>query len=126
MEIQTIKDNALITLKMLLGIGDDGQDSLLSFLIDDAVNMIFGYCRIEILPRQIESLVPMIAADVYRANNYGDTSPAEDIKSITQGDRSVTLESSRPTTETILRNYYARLNPYVNRRGRVPSEVKTV
>ena len=54
------------TLKMLLGIKDDEQDSLLSFLIEDTVNMIMAYCHIDILPRQLESLVPKISADMYR------------------------------------------------------------
>lgn len=47
------------TLKMLLGIKDDEQDSLLSFLIEDTVNMIMAYCHIDVLPRQLESLVPI-------------------------------------------------------------------
>ena len=47
---------------MLLGIKDDEQDSLLSFLIEDTVNMIMAYCHIDVLPRQLESLVPKIAA----------------------------------------------------------------
>ena len=41
------------TLKMLLGIKDDEQDSLLSFLIEDTVNMIMAYCHIDVLPRQL-------------------------------------------------------------------------
>ena len=49
---------------MLLGIKDDEQDSLLSFLIEDTVNMIMAYCHIDVLPRQLESLVPKIAADM--------------------------------------------------------------
>jgi len=44
---------------MLLGIKDDEQDSLLSFLIEDTVNMIMAYCHIDVLPRQLESLVPI-------------------------------------------------------------------
>ena len=41
------------TLKMLLGIKDDEQDSLLSFLIEDTVNMIMAivilmYCHVSL------------------------------------------------------------------------------
>lgn len=56
---------------MLLGIKDDEQDSLLSFLIEDTVNMIMAYCHIDVLPRQLESLVPKIAADMYRIKAMG-------------------------------------------------------
>lgn len=56
---------------MLLGIKDDEQDGLLSFLIDDTINMIMSYCHIEVLPCQLESLVPKIAADMYRIKAMG-------------------------------------------------------
>ena len=88
MEEQNLNE-ALGTLKMLLGIKDDEQNSLLSFLIEDTVNMILGYCRIEVLPRQLESLVPTIAADAYRAKGYGQTAAPEVVKSISEGDSSV-------------------------------------
>ena len=66
---------------MLLGIKDDEQDSLLSFLIEDTVNMIMAYCHIDVLPRQLESLVPKIAADMYRAKGYGDSkSPRAEVR----------------------------------------------
>ena len=56
---------------MLLGIKDDEQDSLLSFLIEDTVNMIMAYCHIDVLPRQLESLVPKIAAEAQRIKAMG-------------------------------------------------------
>lgn len=113
----------LIRLKLLLGIDDDSKDALLSMLIEDTINMILGYCRIETLPRQLESFVPIIAADIYRAKGYGAENAPEDIKSISQGERSVSMESKRPDEKTILEDYKARLAPYRNRKGRVPSEV---
>ena len=67
---------------MLLGIKDDEQDNLLSFLIDDTVNMIMAYCHIDVLPRQLESLVPKIAADMYRAKGYGDSKSPEVVKTV--------------------------------------------
>lgn len=121
MEEQNLNE-ALGTLKMLLGIKDDEQNSLLSFLIEDTVNMILGYCRIDILPRQLESLVPTIAADAYRAKGYGKAAAPEVVKSISEGDRSVSYAETNPDND-FLSNYYNRLNPFRSRKGRVPSDV---
>ncbi len=109
-------------LKMLLGITDESKDELLSFLIDDVVNLILGYCRICFLPRPLESLVPVIAADMYRAKGYGGESAPEIVKSISEGQRSVSFDSKTPDGD-FLTNYYDRLKPFVNRRGKVPSDV---
>ena len=38
------KANALETAKMLLGIEGDCRDNLLSFLIEDNINLILNYC----------------------------------------------------------------------------------
>lgn len=112
-------------LKMLLGIKDDEQDSLLSFLISNTVDMILGYCRIEILPRQLESLVPVIAADYYRAKGYGQESAPEMVKSISEGERSVTYAETNSDSD-FFASYHDRLKPFINRRGRLPSETQSV
>lgn len=114
-------NSALGALKMLLGIKDNEQDSLLSFLIDDTVNMILGYCRIEVLPRQLESLVPTIAVDMYRAKGYGHETAPEVVKSISEGERSVSYAETNPDND-FFANYHDRLKPYINRKGRVPSD----
>lgn len=121
--MEQMTTEALKTLKMLLGIEDDKQDSLLSFLIDDTVNLILGYCRIEILPRQLESLVPVIAADMYRRKGYGSTEAPERIQSVTQDKRSVSFKNSSDTdTDEFLKEYEMRLKPFKCRKGRLPSE----
>lgn len=125
MEEQNL-NNALGTLKMLLGIRDDEQNSLLSFLIEDSVNAVLAYCRIEVLPRQLESVVPALAADMYRAKGYGKTEAPSVVKSISQGERSISYADNNLSNDSILTNYYKRLNPFRNRKGRVPSDVKSV
>lgn len=119
--METVKNEALERLKMLLGINESEQDGLLSFLIDDTINLILGYCRISILPRQLESLVPTIAADMYRAKGYGQETAPEIVKSISEGENSVSYESTTPNSN-FLSNYFERLNPFRNRRGYVPSD----
>ncbi len=106
---------------MLLGIKDDEQDGLLSFLINDTINMIMSYCHIEVLPRQLESLVPKIAADMYRIKGYGDSKSPEVVKSRSEGERSVTYAEN--DNDEIFSNYYKRLDPFRKRKGRVPSDV---
>lgn len=115
-------NNALGTLKMFLGIKDNEQDGLLSFLIEDTANLILGYCRIDILPRQLESLVPVIAADMYRAKGYGASDAPAVVKSISEGERSVSYADTNPDNK-FFENYYDRLKPFRNRKGRVPSEL---
>lgn len=119
--MEAIKEEALSTLKILLGIEDDSKDTLLFFLIDDVVNMILGYCRIEVLPRQLESLVPMIASDMYRAKGYGREAAPEVVKSVSEGENSVSFDTVSPKDD-YLTNYYKRLNPFRNRRGFTPSD----
>lgn len=116
------REEALERLRMLLGIEDNERDGLLFFLIDDTVDMILGYCRIEILPRQLESLVPVIAADSYRAKGYGQTDAPEVVKSISEGERSITFENIY-NTDDFIKEYETRLKPFINRSGRVPSDI---
>ena len=119
--MENFKNEAVSTVKMLLGIENNEQDSLLSFLIEDCVNLILGYCRIEILPRQLESLVPVITADLYRDKGYGKETAPEIIKSISEGENSVSYDSENSNGD-FLSNYYKRLNPFKNKRGYVPSD----
>ena len=120
---ETKLNEARERLKLLLGIKDSDSDELLSFLIEDTVNMILGYCRIDILPRQLESLVPTIAADMYRRKGYGQTEAPQTIKSVTEDKRSVSFENNLTDTDEFLKEYETRLKPFVCRKGRVPSDV---
>lgn len=115
---------ALSTLKMLLGIEDSEQDSLLSFLIGDAENLILGHCQIDFIPRQLESLVPKIAADMYRAKGYGSAEAPQIVKSVSQDKRTVSFSENNTSTEDFLKSYIQRLKPFVRKRGRVPSDIR--
>lgn len=109
-------------LKMLLGITDSEQDSLLQFLLDEVRDMICGYCRIDEVPTKLESLIPVIAADLYRCKGYGETEAPQAVSSLTQDKKTVSFQKNE-TESDLLSNYYRRLRPFINRRGRVPSEV---
>lgn len=118
--IEEILNNA----KMLAGIsfaqengqtdeGDGSADDKLTFYINDIIDAILAYCRIEFLPKQLYGLVAQIAAKMYE-------SEGSNIKSLTEGGRRVEFELSAPS---VIGDYYDRLKPFVNIAGRVPSEV---
>ncbi len=68
----------------------------------------------------------MIAADVYRAKGYGSEAAPKIEKSVTEGNRSVSFDSSGLSELEILDKFHSRLKPYINRRGKVPSDVGKV
>ena len=109
-------------LKMLLGITDSEQDNLLQFLLDEVRDMICGYCRIDEVPTKLESLIPVIAADLYRCKGYGTTDTPQTVSAITEDRQTISFHKNE-TESDLLSNYHRRLSPFINRRGRVPSEV---
>ena len=116
------KANALETAKMLLGIEGDCRDNLLSFLIEDNINLILNYCRITDFPQELESLLPVMTADRYRRASYGQEIADKVVKSETQGSVSKSYEDSTANDSHFLNNYRERLKPLINRKGRVPSD----
>lgn len=117
------QEEAVAKTKLLLGIQDESKDGILEFIYTDCVNLILGYCRIETLPEKLESLVPAMMAKSYRINGYG-AETHKVVASITQGSRSETYEASNANDTNLLNDYIARLKPFVNRRGRVPSDIE--
>lgn len=108
--------------KLLLGIKDDSQKEILSFITDDAINAVLAHCKIKELTQNMLSLVSQIVFSAYRENGYGTQEVPEDVKSISEGDRSITIER-RKDMDAILCDFEKRLKPFVNKRGKLPSEV---
>lgn len=113
----------LRNVKMLLGIADNASDGILELLIDDTITAALAYCRIEVLPYQLIGLVAQMTVKSYRANGYGTAEAPAEIKSISEGDRSISFEEKNGANG-ILNDYEARLKPFVNVKGRVPSDIK--
>lgn len=113
----------LTTLKRLLGIEDNKQDDLLSFLLADTENMVKGYCRIETVPAKLESLIPVIAADMYRTKGYGREQAPLIITAETEGSRSRSYARTADNSSDALMGYADRLAPFKSRKGRLPSEL---
>lgn len=108
--------------KLLLGIKDNSQDDILLFVTNDAINAVLAHCRIKELAENMYSLVSQIVYAAYRENGYGSTETPEDVKSISEGDRSITIER-RKDMDAILCDFEKRLKPFINKRGKLPSEV---
>ena len=106
------KTDFLNAAKLLLGIKNDESNELLSYLIDDCVDAVLSYCRIEVLPRQLEGFIPQMAANAYTDRQKGG------VKSITEGER---REEYGDTKMDYLTEYAQRLKPFVSRAVYVPS-----
>ena len=107
--------------KLILGIKAEDKDELLSFVIDDIVNAVKAYCRIDELPSALYGLCAQMAAKSYRDNGFGAEETPMNVQSVSEGDRSVTFKEKSDTTGFIA-NYKGRLRPFINRKGRLPSD----
>lgn len=106
-------------LKLLLGITDNKQDALLNLVLEEARDYILVYCRRATLPPRLEGLIPRMAAALYRFNGYGQTDIPQTVKSVSQGNRSVSYEVQ--SSAEVFEQFHKQLNPF--RRALTPSGV---
>lgn len=99
--------------KLVLGLEGEENDDLLCLLIDDTVNAVLSYCRIDTLPYQLEGLIPQLVSERFQKNSSGG------IKLISEGERRV--EYAEP--QGVLKEYHDRLKPFISKRVYVPSEI---
>lgn len=112
------------TVKALLGITDSEHDTVLEMYIEDTITAVLAYCRIDVLPYQLQGLIAQMAAGTYRISGYGSSELPQDVTSISEGDRSLSFKARGSTSMSgIMEDYRSRLEPWVNRRGRVPSDI---
>ena len=114
MELEILENS-----KMLLGIDCDDFNEILLFLIRDTIEAVIAYCKIAIVPNQLYGLIAQIVAEIYRTRGYGRSDVSRGIKSITEGDRKVEFESDVSCFE----RYVSRLEPFVNKSARLPSDL---
>ncbi len=79
-------------LKELLDINDSSKDNILNFLIGLVSKQICNYCRINAVPIELKEILISICVDIYKQKNYGAEGIARNIKSISEGDISITYE----------------------------------
>ncbi len=112
--MEDAKTEFLKATKLLLGINDDEKDDVILLMIDEVTDAAKAYCRLEALPRQLESFIPTLAARRYQSNYDGG------VKVITEGDRRVEYKDEE---YDFIREYASRLKPFVSRDAKVPSDL---
>lgn len=118
------QEKAIIQIKTLLGIKDDSKDGILQFILEDCINMALSYCRIKEVPPMMESVIIRMAVRLYRDNGYGNEDTPVTVSSVSQGSKSESYAAPNSGSDTFINSFKSRLAPFVDRRGRVPSEVK--
>ena len=112
------KQKMVEKLKVLLGIElmSTDKDAYVAFVLDKVGDMVCNYCRIEEVPQGLKNVVLNMGVDMYRAEGLGKEEAQGAVKSITEGDVSVSFGSSTSSAEdsgmVFLRNYTAQLDRY--------------
>nr|DAZ26014.1 MAG TPA: Head Tail Connector Protein [Caudoviricetes sp.] len=113
--------------KLLLGITDTQKDDLLLLVLDMITAPAIEHCKLTEAPEKMESTIVRMAADLYRMEGYGQESAPQTMTSMTEGSRSVSFKSGNSDNiDVILKSYEKALVPFMNRKGRVPSDLKSI
>lgn len=103
-------------LKSLVGELSTDNDTIYEFIVDRAWEMICDYCRLETVPEGLKNTLLSMAVDIFRAEGYGETEAVGNVKSVTEGDVSVSFGSALSAADNpsmaFLKNYEAQLNRY--------------
>ena len=88
-------------IKMLLGISAENtsEDAALCFILDDVRETILNYCNIEELPKELENIVLSMCVDKHRAESLGSEAAQGSVKSLSEGDVSVSYGSAYSVSE---------------------------
>ncbi len=76
---------------------DTSKDERLSFVLETVVQAVKTYCRLSLLPPELDLVIVQIAEDYYRTK-YADEFPKETvIQSVKRGDVQTTFGAAKPT-----------------------------
>lgn len=107
----------LMSLKTMLGSDDNKKDKLLSEIIESTVDWVMAYCKLDMLPSQLYGTVVQMCLEMYK--RLSKKNP--EIIQINQGERKIRFSAM---TEDVYLSFQTRLKPFINRKGRLPSEVR--
>lgn len=103
----------LTTLKKLLGITTDDKDEILTFVLEAVTQAVKNYCWIDELPEELDPLVLSMSVDYYRAQEPGKETADGVLKSISEGDVSMSFQTEGTAGEeaglSLLRGYEQQL-----------------
>ena len=107
----------LAKLKLLLGIANELQDGVLSFVLETVQEMVLNYCNLDAIPEGLKNTVVRMAADLYRSEGYGQAAAPQVAKSVTRGDVTVAYGDVKAVAEitggkSVLDDYKAQLQAY--------------
>ncbi len=101
-------------LDKLLGGGIDTE--ILLFALERAREMILNYCRLKELPAGLENALLSLCVDIYRAEQPGRVQTVGVVKSMTEGDVSISYGSAASAAENgglaFLKDYAKTLDRY--------------
>lgn len=102
-------------LKGLLGLpgGDESQDAVLQFIMEDIEETIRNYCHLKEVPAGLVSTSYRMAIDLYRYDRPGDADVPVRVASISEGDTSTSFTGAADALSGgILKDYQGQLNRY--------------
>lgn len=68
-------------------------DEILLFVSERSIEMVKGYCNIEEVPKELKNVCVEIAMLLYDNENYGEEEKSTRLKSITEGNVSVSYQN---------------------------------
>ena len=72
---------------------EEQTDEILLFVSERSIEMVKGYCNIEQLPKELKNVCVEIAMLLYDNENYGEEQKSARLKSITEGNVSVSYQN---------------------------------
>ncbi len=91
----------------------DEENGSLCLCVEEAINYVLSFCRIDVLTEELYAITARIAVSIYKQVCNGE------VTSIKEGDRQIDYAVPSEYDEM----YRNRLKPFVNNRGKIPSEV---
>lgn len=84
---------AIDTIKMLLGITDASKDNLLNYLNNAVTTEVKKYCRIKVIPDELQVIINDLVVDRFRSRGYGASEAPKTVSSISEGDVSISFKT---------------------------------
>ena len=106
------RDTLLIKIKEICKAED--TDLNLEYALDSAISIAKNYCGINELPDGLENTVIDMAIDIFKSGQYGEESQSGSLKSITEGDISMSFGDTLFEQYCLsgIKNYEKRMMPF--------------
>ena len=78
------------------------EDSLIEFSILEVKDYIMNYCNRKDVPKELDITIVKLVADIINFDN----TDSEEVKSLSQGDTSITFNTTSKKREDLFKNYH--------------------